>query len=401
VDRYDYDANGNMIVRNKGLFSQQTLTWDAENHLAAITGGGLPTKSYRYDADGRRIKKTSSGVSTYYISPLFEVTGSDVTRYYYFNGQRVAMYKAGTLTYLHSDHLGSTVLTMDTSLNPTGDQRYYAYGRQRNIGTVATDHQFTGQKVDSSGLYYYNARYYDPTLGTFLSPDTIVPDANSLLAYNRYMYAFGNPLKYNDPSGHCPWCGIGAVIDGAVTGATYMLTTDYSSWDGGQMATVIGAGALAGGLIGSGIGLAAGTTQMVAAMSMASSAAVTSGSGAIATAEAYMLANKFTGQQFDTSDFAVSTGTAAVEGAVNSLVPGSGLAAGATRAGISAAFGAGDYLGRNYANGTSGDVTSCCRSRRWLRCPGAITPMARVEMSLPPVHFALESYGVWVVLQEI
>ena len=294
------------------------------------------------------------------------MTGSDVTRYYYFNGQRVAMHKNsplpnGSLTYLHSDHLGSTVLTTDTSNNPTGDQRYYAYGKQRDLVPVATDHQFTGQKLDGTGLQYYNARYYDPTLGTFISPDSIVPDPGTLIDYNRYAYSRANPLKYNDPSGHCPWCitaGIGAAIGGANTGATYMLTTDYSNWHGSEIATVVGAGALAGGLIGSGIGAAAGTVQMSAALAMASSAAVASGSGAIATAEAYMAVNYGYSQPFDKSDFAVSTGTAAVEGAVNSLVPGSGLAAGATRAGISAAFGATDYLGRNYANGTSDESTA-------------------------------------------
>ena len=68
------------------------------------------------------------------------------------------------------------MLTTDTSTNPSGDQRYYAYGKQRDFGPVATDHQFTGQKLDGTGLQYYNARYYDPTLGTFISPDTIVPN---------------------------------------------------------------------------------------------------------------------------------------------------------------------------------------------------------------------------------
>ncbi len=209
VDRYDYDANGNMTVRNKGLSSEQTLTWDHENRLETITGGGLPTESYLYDADGARIKKTSNGVSTYYISPLFEVTGSVETRYYYFNGQRVAMHNSspatnGVVTYLHSDHLGSTVLTTDTSTNPSGDQRYYAYGQQRDLGPVATDHQFTGQKLDGTGLQYYNARYYDPTLGTFISPDTIVPDPGTLIDYNRYAYSRANPLKFSDPSGHDP-----------------------------------------------------------------------------------------------------------------------------------------------------------------------------------------------------
>jgi hypothetical protein len=47
-----------------------------------------------------------------------------------------------------------------------------------------------------------NARYYDPQIGQFLSPDTLVPDEKSFLSYNRYLYAMGNPLKYNDPTGH-------------------------------------------------------------------------------------------------------------------------------------------------------------------------------------------------------
>ena len=63
-------------------------------------------------------------------------------------------------------------------------------------------HCHTNQKADGTGLYYYNARYYDPSLGQFVSPDTIVPDASRVLAYNRYMYSVGNPLKYNDPTGH-------------------------------------------------------------------------------------------------------------------------------------------------------------------------------------------------------
>jgi RHS repeat-associated protein len=52
------------------------------------------------------------------------------------------------------------------------------------------------------GLYYYNARYYDPVVGTFLSPDTLIPDPTIVWDYNRFGYVRGNPLKYNDPSGH-------------------------------------------------------------------------------------------------------------------------------------------------------------------------------------------------------
>ena len=85
---------------------------------------------------------------------------------------------------------------------PTADQKYYAYGNQRDSGPVVTDHKFTGQKHDNTGLYYYNARYYDPELGTFISPDTIVPDPALVSDYNRYLYVRGNPLKYSDPTGH-------------------------------------------------------------------------------------------------------------------------------------------------------------------------------------------------------
>ncbi len=65
---------------------------------------------------------------------------------------------------------------------------------------------YTGQKADPTGLYYDNARDDDPSLGQFVSSDTIVPDASRVGDYNRYMYGRGNPLKFNDPSGHQTNC---------------------------------------------------------------------------------------------------------------------------------------------------------------------------------------------------
>ena len=120
------------------------------------------------------------------------------TKYYFFNGQRFAQkVGSGSVTYLHADHLGSTVLTTGVA----GSKKYHAYGSARS-GSVPTDIQFTGQMTSTTGLVYMHARYYDPMLGLFISPDTHVPDPASVYAYNRYMYARGNPLKYADPSGH-------------------------------------------------------------------------------------------------------------------------------------------------------------------------------------------------------
>mgnify|MGYP003389061411 CR=1 FL=1 len=70
---------------------------------------------------------------------------------------------------------------------------------------MQSDYQFTGQKADSgTDLIYMRARYYDPVIGQFISPDTVVPDPNYVYAYNRYMYGYGNPVKYVDPGGHDP-----------------------------------------------------------------------------------------------------------------------------------------------------------------------------------------------------
>ncbi len=126
----------------------------------------------------------------------------EVTKYYEFNGQRIARRQDGVLTYLHTDHLGSTLLATNSSGAMVGEHRYRAYGSRRGGDELATDHRFTSQKYDGTGLYYYNARYYDPALGTFISPDTIVPDPTLVSDYNRFAYTRGNPQKYSDPTGH-------------------------------------------------------------------------------------------------------------------------------------------------------------------------------------------------------
>jgi RHS repeat-associated protein len=56
----------------------------------------------------------------------------------------------------------------------------------------------------STGLYDYNARQFSPTIGRFISPDSIVPDPNRSQDWNRYMYVRGNPVGYTDPTGNTP-----------------------------------------------------------------------------------------------------------------------------------------------------------------------------------------------------
>ena len=86
---------------------------------------------------------------------------------------RIAVKRGNTLCHLHGDHLGSTSLTTRGS-SETSSRADYAYGAERSAtGDPKTDHTFTGQKPDASGLLYDNARYDDPALGAFISPSTM------------------------------------------------------------------------------------------------------------------------------------------------------------------------------------------------------------------------------------
>ena len=83
---------------------------------------------------------------------------------------------------------------------------YFPFGETRSeTGLLGTDKKFTGQRLDGTGLYYYNARYYDPAIGRFISADSIVPNPADPQSLNRYSYCLNNPLRYIDPSGHAPW----------------------------------------------------------------------------------------------------------------------------------------------------------------------------------------------------
>jgi RHS repeat-associated protein len=125
-----------------------------------------------------------------------------------------------TTTFLLTDLLGSVVASFSNTAGSAavqGNRAYSPYGAPLyQQGSVGTSKGFTGQYADStSGLDYDNARYYDPLVGQFVSADSV---QGNLGGMDPYAYVGGNPETKTDPSGHCPWCIIGAVV-GAVAGA--------------------------------------------------------------------------------------------------------------------------------------------------------------------------------------
>ena len=111
------------------------------------------------------------------------------------------MKEAGAnVTYVHQDHLTGTSVVSDSAGALVSSISYSPFGLTRS-GNVPTSKKFTGQTLDDTGLYYYGARYYDPEIGRFISPDPIVQSYANPQSFNRYSYVLNNPLKYTDPTG--------------------------------------------------------------------------------------------------------------------------------------------------------------------------------------------------------
>ncbi|MBK9210306.1 MAG: RHS repeat-associated core domain-containing protein [Anaerolineales bacterium] len=128
-----------------------------------------------------------------------------MTKYYFAGTQRIAMRKNNILTYMLTDHLGSTSLIADSAGNVLSETRYTAWGEVRyQAGTMSTGYTYTGQYSNTAdfGLMYYNARWYDPVLGRFAQADSIIPQNQGVQAWDRYAYVNNSPVNATDPTGH-------------------------------------------------------------------------------------------------------------------------------------------------------------------------------------------------------
>lgn len=127
-----------------------------------------------------------------------------ITKYYKFQGQIVAVRKNDQLYYLTGDSLGSISLVTDANQNVVAAPRYLPFGEERGTsGTNISELGFTGQRNKTAfGLIDYNARFYDPYLNRWIQPDTIIPDPDNPLDWDRYGYVRNNPINNTDPSGH-------------------------------------------------------------------------------------------------------------------------------------------------------------------------------------------------------
>jgi RHS repeat-associated protein len=188
-----YDLNGSMTSDGT-----TTHTWNARNELSAFG-----STSFSYDAFRRRIQNASGKAFLYdCVNAVQELSGSTVTANLLggFGVDEIFSRtdSAGVRNFL-TDALGSTVGLTDSSGTLQAQYSYEPFGKTTASGASTTNtFQFTSRENDGNGLYYYRARYYNPTLQRFVSEDPIGflgGDAN------LYAHVGNDATDLIDPSG--------------------------------------------------------------------------------------------------------------------------------------------------------------------------------------------------------
>lgn len=181
------------------------LRWGCEESSGKnVVGSGV---SFKYDPLGRRIYKSSSAGTSIYAydgQNLIEetnATGSVVARYEQTQNidEPLAMLRSSTTSYYHADGLGSVTSLSSAAGSIANTYTYDSFGKLTNsTGSVVNPFRYTAREFDTeTNLYYYRARYYDPTTGRFLSEDP----ARFGAGINLYAYIGNSATNRTDPSG--------------------------------------------------------------------------------------------------------------------------------------------------------------------------------------------------------
>ncbi len=225
-----FDARGNLLELQPG----QALLWNGRNQLAQVTqvarvDGTDDLDRYVYDSEGTRLRKirTSAAKSIAHTAevrylPGLELHGNSATgeqlqvvsvqagrctvRLLHWDSPPPAELENDQLRYCFDDHLGSSAFEVDAQAQVISQEVYYPFGGtawlagRHEVETGYKTIRYSGKERDSTGLYYYGARYYAPWLQRWLNPDP----AGDVDGVNFYRFVVSNPVNFIDKHGLSP-----------------------------------------------------------------------------------------------------------------------------------------------------------------------------------------------------
>ncbi|MEU6765483.1 RHS repeat-associated core domain-containing protein [Streptomyces sp. NPDC046853] len=222
-------------------------TWSDHSQLTSLTVGGQAyAGQYGSTDQSERIK---FGDTYFHNGPIglsaTSTAGVDTGFNREPGGTLNSMTRDGKAYYYLTDALGSVVATADESGTKVNTYSYSPRGVTRAASTEKTPqpYRFAGGYQDPTGMYHLAARYYDPNIGRFNSPDPSGQEKNP------YLYAEGDPVNRIDPNGLASWSIGGEVCLGVCLGGGY--SKDDSGNSGGFLKIGVGSPGVGGGVEGS------------------------------------------------------------------------------------------------------------------------------------------------------
>ena len=233
---FSYDYVGDPFT-----YCSESMNW-SKNRLTNYKG-----VTFEYDASGKRTKKNNTPYV--YIGDQLYKEGS--MRYFYGSDGVAGFLAGGTRYYYQKNAQGDVIaiLTCDGSGNNSvvATYVYDAFGNHKVYdanGNENFDEYFIGNinliRYRSyyydieTGLYYLQARYYDPKIGRFISPDnTKYLEPTTIGGLNLYAYCNNNPVMYADPKGESVIAILAFIGITAIVGATIGGVSSYKSGERG------------------------------------------------------------------------------------------------------------------------------------------------------------------------
>ncbi|OZV81609.1 hypothetical protein CA850_10595 [Micromonospora echinospora] len=223
---YTYSARGTLLGRTSSGLTEQ-YAFDAFDRLTAAEG-----QTYAYDGLDRLVTRTGQ---TFTYAGLGDDVVADGVEYFA-RGPAHELLATGaadqerlSLTDAHGDVVAA-IDPADTDLTTLNDSTAYdPFGKK--VGSVGNTGNlgYQGDWTDpDTGKIDMGARWYDPGTGTFASRDSVDYVSGDSILANRYTYAAGAPLDFDDPDGHWPkWVKRAAR---AVSNTVSHVSNTVSSW---------------------------------------------------------------------------------------------------------------------------------------------------------------------------